>query len=100
MINRLRPIGTLLLTATVLTLSNMGIAMSADTELLLIDESVLNGRVIPAVSDFLDRGNSAAARQLVEEAMLNHRFEAAVKSDAAGYRAIAQYLAKGSEDLL
>lgn len=79
---------------------NVCAAMSANTELLLIDESVLSGRVIPAISDFLDRGESATAKQLVRETISGQQFQTALKSDVSGDRMIAQYLAEGSVDLL
>lgn len=79
---------------------NSGAAMSTNTELFLIDESVLRGRVIPAISDFIDRSDSAAAKELVREAISGQHFQAALKSDVAGDRLTAQYLAKASKDLL
>lgn len=75
-------------------------AMSVDTELLLIDNEVLQQQVIPAISDFLNRGDPTAARRLVGQAMLTQQFQGVLKSDAAAEKAIAQYLAKGAEDLL
>ena len=44
-----------------MALPNLSVAMSADTDLLLIDESLLEGRVIPAISDFLERGDPESA---------------------------------------
>jgi len=79
---------------------SLSAAMSANTELFLIDESVLKGRVIPAISDFLDRGDPIAAKRLVQEAMSSQQFQAALKSNVRGEKAIAQYLANGSNELL
>lgn len=36
----------------------------ADSELFLIDDSILKERVAPAISAFLDRSDPSAARQL------------------------------------
>jgi hypothetical protein len=54
--------------------------MTADTEPFLIDESILSGRVIPAISDFLDRGDSTAAKQLVREAITSQQFQTTLRS--------------------
>jgi hypothetical protein len=43
-------------------MGNSSAAISADTELFLIDESVLKRRVISAISYFLQRGDSAAEK--------------------------------------
>src|SRR5262245_43143963 len=93
-------IGILIFTTAVMAWPNSSVAMSADTELFLIDESILKARVIPAISDFLDRVDSAAAKQLVREAISSQQFQAALKSAVSGDRMAAQYLAKGSNELL
>ncbi|MBZ5492451.1 MAG: hypothetical protein LAO76_16100 [Acidobacteriia bacterium] len=74
--------------------------MSSDTELFLIDESVLSGRVIPAISDFLVHGDSTAAKQLVREAISSQQFQTTLRSPATGDRMTAEYLANGSKELL
>ena len=79
---------------------NLSAAMSTDTELFLIDENVLKGRVMPAISDFLDRGDSAASKELVQEAMSSQQFQAALNSDVSGEKMTAQYLANASNELL
>lgn len=99
-IKRLYPISVLIFIMAVMALPNLSVAMSVDTELFLIDESVLQGRVIPAISDFLDRGDSTAAKQLVQEAMLSQQFQAALKSNVSGEKIAAQYFAEGSKGLL
>ena len=91
---------TLIFTIGAICRPNLNASMSANTELLLIDESILKGRVIPAISDFLDRGDSAAGKQLVQEAISSQQFRTAIKSSVNGDRAIAQYFAKGSTELL
>lgn len=97
---RLYFIRILIFTAAVIAWPNLSAAMSADTELFLIDESVLNGRVIPAISDFLDRGDSTAAKQLVREAISSQQFQTTLKSAVIGDRMTAEYLANGSKELL
>jgi len=89
-------IGRLILMMAVVVLPNASFAMSVDTELLLIDHNVLQGRVVPAIAGFLDRGDPTAARRLVAEAISGQQFHAAMKSD----RTTALYLADGSKDLL
>jgi len=74
--------------------------MSSDTELFLIDESVLSGRVIPAISDFLVRGDSTAAKQLLREAISSQQFQTTLRSTVTGDRMTAEYLANGSKELL
>jgi hypothetical protein len=76
------------------------VAMSTDTELLLIDDDLLKGQVMPAISDYIERNDSGPAKQLVLEAKLGQLFQMAIKLDANGGRTITQYLADGSEDLL
>jgi len=93
-------IGTLIFTMGLIACPNLSIAMSVETELLLIDESVLNGRVIPAISDFLEHGDPAAAKQLVQEAVSGQQFQETLKSDVSSDRVIAQFFARGSEELL
>jgi hypothetical protein len=70
--------------------------MSVDTELFLIDDAVLKDRVIPAVNDFLDRGDSSAANKLLHETVSGRQFQTALKID----RVVAEYLFKDSRDLL
>ena len=89
-------IGMLILTMTVVVRPNASVAMSADTELLLIDDNVLKVQVVPAIADFLDRGDPSAARRLVEEAISGKQFQAILKGD----RTAAQYFVDGSRDLL
>ena len=79
---------------------NASATMGVDTELFLIDESLLRERVIPAVSAFLDHGDPTAARQLVEEAISTQQFQATVNSDSYRERTTAQYLANSSKELL
>ena len=90
----------LTLTLVLMALPNLSVAMSADTDLLLIDESLLEGRVIPAISDFLERGDPESAKQLVRETIFSQQFQQALKSDLNDDRMAAQYFAKASEDLL
>jgi hypothetical protein len=97
---RLYLIGILIFTMAVMAWPELSAAMSADTELFLIDESVLKGRVIPAISNFLDSSDSATAKELVQEAISSRQFQAALTSDVSGDRIIAKYLAKGSTELL
>lgn len=93
-------IRVLIFAPAVIASPNLSAAMSADTELFLIDESVLNGRVIPAISDFLVRGDSTAAKQLVREAISSQQFQTTLRSTVTGDRIIAEYLANGSKELL
>jgi hypothetical protein len=93
-------IGVLIFTMAVIAWPNSSAAMSVDTELFLIDESVLKGRVLPAIADFLDHGDSAAAKRLVHEAISSQQFQAALKSNVSGDRMTAQYLAKSSKELV
>ena len=79
---------------------NASMAMSTDTELLLIDDDLLKGRVMPAISAYIGRNDSGPAKQLVLEATSGQQFQMAIKPDANGGRTIAQYLASGSEELL
>jgi hypothetical protein len=74
--------------------------MSADTELFLIDDSILQGRVIPAVSDFLDRNDPDAAKRLVHEAISSQQFQTSIRSAVSGDRMTAEYLFNGSKELL
>jgi hypothetical protein len=97
---RLYFIRVLILTTAVIAWPNLNIAMSADTELFLIDQSVLIGRVIPAISDFLDRGDSTAAKQLVSEAISSQQYQTTLRSTVTGDRMTAEYLANGSKELL
>jgi len=84
----------------VVTRPNACMAMSTDTELLLIDVDLLKGRVMPAISDYIERQDSGPAKQLVLEATLGQQFQTVIKQGANNGRIIAQYLAHGSEDLL
>lgn len=100
MIKRLCLVEIMILTTGLVCWPNSSAAMSADTELFLIDESVLKGRVAPAISDFLDRGDAAPASQLVQEAISSQLFQIALKAHASGERITAQYFAKASKELL
>jgi hypothetical protein len=70
--------------------------MSVDIKLFLVDDSILNERVIPAVADFVNSGNAEGATALFRETVSNKNFKAALKSD----RVIAEYLARESAALL
>jgi len=93
-------IGTLIFTTAVAAWANSSAAMSTDTELFLIDENVLKGRVIPAVSSFVNGGDPGAAKQLVQEAISSRQFQTALKSHSNVDRMTAEYLARGSKQLL
>ena len=94
------PLGRLILIMALLIWPKAIVAMSTDTELLLIDDTLLKGQVMPAISDVIERNDSGPAKRLFREATLNQQFQLAVRSDDNGSRTIAQYLADNSEDLL
>jgi hypothetical protein len=81
---RLYFIRVLMFITVVIAWPNVSAAMSSDTELFLIDESVLSGRVIPAISDFLVRGDSTAAKQLLREAILSQQFQTTLRGTVTG----------------
>ena len=90
----------LILIMAVTVLPNMSVAMSTDTELLLIDDNILEGQVVPAISEFIEHNDSGPAKQLVRNARMGQQFQTSIKSGANATRFIAQYLADSSEDLL
>lgn len=87
----------LIFTAVVL---NPSLAMGADTELFVIDQTAVRLRVAPAISQFLERNNPLPATKLLYEAMSGERFQAALQSQSRSERTTAQYLATASKDLL
>ena len=84
----------------VMACRSWGAGMGADTELFLIDESILNGQIMPAIVDFLERDDASAARRLVDEAMSGQQFKAAITSKNYGDRTTAEYFADGSKQLI
>src|SRR6266850_1798288 len=70
--------------------------MSVDIELALIDASTLQRQVIPAVADFVERGDSAPAKELVEATMASPQFRAALVSD----KIIVEHFVQESRKLL
>ena len=71
-------------------------AMGVDTTVVLIDATALEQRVIPALSDFLDRDDPSAVKLLVQETLASEQFQHALTND----KVIAEYFAKGSQDLI
>jgi hypothetical protein len=69
--------------------------MSVETELYLIDEFGLV-RVMPAISDFLDRGETVTADKILRETLAGEPFQALQRTNPV----LADYFAHGSRDLL